>query len=277
MRTTSLRTCTRRTLSRRGGGKEGGGKGPYLFPRRGGKIDHGFASIPQHPLFAATQQAKMTSHTLAVSPGPWKDTKTAGLRWRLVGTYGPYAIVQRELREFGMADYEDTADDSLYKSALLVGRFVGDAEGPSLFDRASRADLWCSNCWSSSAADDNQGGAQIPYFMRCRYFSKVSSLPPCSRCAHSFLTAEEIATPTKARSYATTCLFDAAAAGPEIVAAVTAALCSYGISADTFYRPTGLRLTEEQRRSVITGAMHPKHMGRMLEAGGFEALDEVFG
>jgi hypothetical protein len=176
-----------------------------------------------------------------------------------------------------MAGYEDTANDSLYRSTIFVGSFVGEAEGPHLFDTASRADLWCANCWSSSPVDEERGGVQIAYFMRGRYFSRVSSLPPCSRCVHSFLTAEEIAAPTKARSYATTCLFDAAAAGPEIVAAVTAALFSHGIVAGTFYRPTDLRLTEEQRRSVITGAMHPKHMNRMLEVGGFEALDEVFG
>lgn len=206
------------------------------------------------------------------SPGPWNKIGTwCDRRWRIVGRCicgeHTYDIVQYENREsctgYNGDPYEQ---DSLYESRLFVGNFVTSADEADIFSGGTPShSLVCANCWSDTRVD-------IPDYMRGRYFSRIHSLAPCTVCAHQFAVADDDGCRSRSRTRPTALLFSTTLSS----SAVEQSLLKYGIAVGAFYRSATLQLTTLQQQEIVAAAMHPKYVERVLESGGFDALEMMY-
>lgn len=214
-----------------------------------------------------------TIERLELQTGPWRTvslgTELCEMSHRYVGQVilsdgSRHTIVQRERRELW------ASCESTYVSQILYGNLVSDDEQGEIFERTPHG-LWCANCFTDDMYGTGEGAVTVPYWMRGRYFSKLTLLQPCTRCncrPHPF----ELKTIVLPANHA---YVFRARSNPVIQAAIEAALAARGITSAKRFHTTENPMSVEMQQEIVAEALHPKRIESYLARGGFEALEAL--
>lgn len=232
------------------------------------------------PFYARDLDLKIQDPKFKLRLGPWKQIPNKEKRHRLVG-FLEMTLVDPRSGQIGTHEYSvvqietrtKTPDESIYQSRVLVGDIVGKDQERRIFESngVDRMNLWCSHCWHESYVS-GQGGYKIPSYTVSRYFSGLRYMQPCSGCRKQVASLDD-----QLYLEGSTTIFSAFL-HEEVTAFAEAALLPHGIVCGIWRRDRiEDQLTDEQKQEVLAGAMHPKRVGCLLEAHGFDAVEAVFG
>lgn len=227
--------------------------------------------------------AKYAIRRFKITVGPWKTFTTqydGEFSHRVLGTLEVdvstpstlrtlefLTVVQREERN------SSTPTHSIYKSDILIGNLVNAEHERETFlaTPSLHEGLWCSSCFADSMYADQTGGVKIPFHFIGRYFGSLQAMEPCTTCGKKLreFEAGTVRPDTETHVFSTVC-------NAKLQADVEARLASMGITSACQGRYDE-EMPKELLHDITAGAMAPARVSAILEAHGFEGLDNTFG
>lgn len=246
------------------------------------------------PYYSREYSHNYSNVSVSVKVAPWTDVApqgqqqqreshaTSSVRYRVVAmiqtdvssraetSRHPYTVVQVERRKDRKGSY------SSYSSTILIGNLVDEEHEHALFftgNTCPHQGLWCSNCWAEDMVytSNPKGGVLIPPSMFGRYFSRLRALEPCWNCSRSFVPflSEHISVPAPTYVFSTI-------RNKGLQSAVERELLPFGITAFEHVRPYTITAPTEFSMEIVSCAMAPRRVSRLLDMYGFEGLEELF-